>query len=351
MLARLLAATFLALAVTACGGDDSGTLSTETQGSSASETPTGSPTTTATPDQPDPGTWETRAPMPTPRSEVAVAAVNGLIYVVGGFEESGSPSQKVEVYDPATDSWSEAPQMPAPRHHTAAVAWQGDLLVIGGYQSGFNDPRDTVFRYDPETQDWSENPPLSVARGGHAGTLHMGNPVVVGGAGADGISLTSAEWMDGMSEVWRPLDGELSERRDHLAAASVVLLEGDQGIQHLQAIGGRRDVDYGQNLDANESARLLGEFEQVAPLPTARSGIAAVTFDNKVYVFGGEGPEGAFDENEVYDPKTDTWSTASPMPTARHGLGAAEVDGVIYVIGGGPTPGLSVSGANEAFRP
>ena len=39
------------------------------------------------------------------------------------------------------------------------------------------------------------------------------------------------------------------------------------------------------------------------------------------------------------------------MPTARHGLGAAVVGGTIYVIGGGATPGLSVSGANEAFTP
>ncbi len=220
-----------------------------------------------------------------------------------------------------------------------------------------------MFRYDPETEQWSENPPLVVARGGHAATAlggiagatttkDSGTPVVVGGAGADGVSLTSAEWMDGMSEVWRPFDDEMTERRDHLAAASIAEREGDQLIYRLFAIGGRTDVDYGRNLAANESSPLVGSsWTTHADLPTVRSGIAAVTVDNKIYVFGGEGPEGAFDENEVYDPATDSWTTAAPMPTARHGLGAAEVDGVIYVIGGGPTPGLSVSGANEAFRP
>jgi hypothetical protein len=39
------------------------------------------------------------------------------------------------------------------------------------------------------------------------------------------------------------------------------------------------------------------------------------------------------------------------MLTSRHGLGAAVVGDTIYVIGGGETPGLSVSGANEAFTP
>jgi len=37
--------------------------------------------------------------------------------------------------------------------------------------------------------------------------------------------------------------------------------------------------------------------------------------------------------------------------TARRGLGAAAVAGRIYVISGGPTPGDSVSAANEIFVP
>jgi len=45
------------------------------------------------------------------------------------------------------------------------------------------------------------------------------------------------------------------------------------------------------------------------------------------------------------------WETRAPMPTARHGLGAVALGDVIYVVGGGPRPGLSVSGANEAYRP
>jgi hypothetical protein len=37
----------------------------------------------------------------------------------------------------------------------------------------------------------------------------------------------------------------------------------------------------------------------------------------------------------VYDPATDTWTTAAgPLPTARAGLTAAVVDGRIYAIGG-----------------
>jgi N-acetylneuraminic acid mutarotase len=88
-----------------------------------------------------------------------------------------------------------------------------------------------------------------------------------------------------------------------------------------------------------------------APVPTGRSGVAAVALDGMVYLVGGEAPTGTFDEAERYDPLTDAWATLPAMPTARHGLGAAAVGGMIYVVSGGPQPGFSFSGANERFDP
>jgi N-acetylneuraminic acid mutarotase len=46
-----------------------------------------------------------------------------------------------------------------------------------------------------------------------------------------------------------------------------------------------------------------------------------------------------FNNNEKYNPKTNTWTSDIPMPTARHGLAAVAIDDKIYVIGGGPEPG------------
>jgi hypothetical protein len=68
-------------------------------------------------------------------------------------------------------------------------------------------------------------------------------------------------------------------------------------------------------------------------------------------VFGGEGKEGTFRENEAYDPARDAWQAMAPMPTGRHGLGSAVVHGRIHVMSGGPTPGGSFSDLNEVFTP
>ncbi|MEM3441789.1 MAG: kelch repeat-containing protein, partial [Candidatus Bathyarchaeia archaeon] len=38
--------------------------------------------------------------------------------------------------------------------------------------------------------------------------------------------------------------------------------------------------------------------------------------------------------NQVYDPDTDTWTTATFMPTIRSDFGIAVVNDVLYVIGG-----------------
>jgi N-acetylneuraminic acid mutarotase len=69
-----------------------------------------------------------------------------------------------------------------------------------------------------------------------------------------------------------------------------------------------------------------------------------------IYVFGGEEPSKTFNNNERYDIKANKWFIETPMPTARHGLGAVSFDNRIYVLGGGPQPGLSVSNANEIFH-
>jgi N-acetylneuraminic acid mutarotase len=72
-----------------------------------------------------------------------------------------------------------------------------------------------------------------------------------------------------------------------------------------------------------------------------------------LYVVGGEGnpggSTGVFGQNEVYDPRLDSWTTVAPMPTPRHGIGAVAIDGRIYVPGGATREGLGAVAAVEAY--
>ncbi|HYG09729.1 MAG TPA: kelch repeat-containing protein [Pyrinomonadaceae bacterium] len=71
-----------------------------------------------------------------------------------------------------------------------------------------------------------------------------------------------------------------------------------------------------------------------SPMPTAREGLAAVGFNNKLYALGGRNGGGNLNTLEVFNPSTNSWTTAAPLPTARQGLAAVTLDNKIYAVGG-----------------
>ena len=66
----------------------------------------------------------------------------------------------------------------------------------------------------------------------------------------------------------------------------------------------------------------------LAPMPTPKSGLGAVTVNGKIYTIG----SGTI--NQEYDPATNIWTTKAPMPTSRAHFGIATIQNKIYVIGG-----------------
>ncbi len=77
-------------------------------------------------------------------------------------------------------------------------------------------------------------------------------------------------------------------------------------------------------------------WSSIAPMSIARHGLAAAIGGNgKIYVFGGENGSTTFDSVEEYNPNTNSWTTKSVMPDKRAWLGAATgQDGYIYLTGG-----------------
>merc|ERR1712157_665817 len=76
-----------------------------------------------------------------------------------------------------------------------------------------------------------------------------------------------------------------------------------------------------------------GTWTLLAPMPTARSNLAAALLDGRLYAIGG-----MFNHSlanvECYDFATGTWDICAPLPTARYGVCAVAVGGFIYAIGG-----------------
>lgn len=81
-------------------------------------------------------------------------------------------------------------------------------------------------------------------------------------------------------------------------------------------------------------------WQPLAPIasgPRQEHSVAAL--DGRVYVIGGILPNAGggvvtTDKVEVYDPRTDRWSTAAPLPVAMNHPNVAAVGGRLYVVGG-----------------
>ena len=76
--------------------------------------------------------WKKAAPFPKPDEEFYGAAVNGKMYVMGGWSDGKAGGFNYE-YDPATDKWVEKKSMPRPAHHAAMAALNGKIYVFGGF--------------------------------------------------------------------------------------------------------------------------------------------------------------------------------------------------------------------------
>ena len=91
----------------------------------------------------DPATdrWRARASMPTLRSGIVAASLNGKVFVFGGESNSGTHNQ-TESYDPVSNRWQSWAPMPTARHGLgAAVFGQSIYVISGGPKTG----RDVFF--------------------------------------------------------------------------------------------------------------------------------------------------------------------------------------------------------------
>ncbi|MEE6283069.1 kelch repeat-containing protein [Georgenia sp. MJ170] len=79
------------------------------------------------------GTWQERAPLPTPRRTMGTGVVDGRVVLAGGEAQAdGSPFDTTELYDPVADEWSTLRRMPTGRHGAAAAVVDGRLHLVGG---------------------------------------------------------------------------------------------------------------------------------------------------------------------------------------------------------------------------
>ena len=280
--------------------------------------------------------WDTRAPMPLPRTEVAAAAVGSEIVVLGGFTIDGGASRRADAYSPARDSWRRLADLPIGVHHAMAVGVAGRAYVLGGY-SGTGATLRTAFVL--ENGAWRALPRMPFPRAA-AGVGVSGRRIVVaGGIGESRRLARTALVFDLRARRWSSAPGPTP--REHLGVTSLA--------GTIYAVAGRT-AGLDTNLLQFESWR-PGQvrWQRLQPIPDSRGGTGAAALRGQIVSVGGEEPDGTIAEVLAYRIAEKRWIRLADLPTPRHGVGVAAVAGRVYVIGGGTEPGLTVSSANETL--
>jgi N-acetylneuraminic acid mutarotase len=141
-------------------------------------------------------TWTTKTPMPTAREGLTSAVVNGKIYAIGGGPRNSSnnvvPTGTVEEYDPVTNAWATKASMPTAREGLISAVVNGKIYAIGGFNGT---PLSTVEVYDPVANTWSSisaNYSMPTPRNQFTSEVVNGIIYAIGGYGATSLSTVEA---------------------------------------------------------------------------------------------------------------------------------------------------------------
>lgn len=296
--------------------------------------------------------WVQLAPFPDASEEVYGIASGGKLYVFAGLAPGWKPKALVYEYDPATDQWTKKKNMPLASHHVALAELNGKIYVMGGFKypdSGKPawQPIDNAWEYDPAKDTWKALAPLPTKRGSLNAVVQGGKIYVIGGAGvypgskAVDIHPARPHLVLGTNEVYDPATNTWETRRpmptarNHAAAGMV--------NNKIYVIGGRVGsgfITVGSNTDIVEeydpATDQWGALK--AAMPTPRSSVAWGIYKGKIYVAGGEIHNarmlGAYRAVEAFDPATNTWTILPWMQFPRHGLAGDFIENRLHLVSG-----------------
>ncbi|KAF9617859.1 hypothetical protein IFM89_039053 [Coptis chinensis] len=242
-----------------------------------------------------------------------------LIFLLGGYDGYSFLSA-VDCYSPSKDIVRSLQPMSAIRSQAAVAALDGHIYIFGG---GNRDLwYDTVECYSPFRNEWTSCPSLSVEKGNLVGATLHGKLFAIGGANRDHC-LSDVEMFDPSLGRWVRSQSMLKKR---FAPASAEI---NGAIYVVGGYDGKNYLNSAERFDPRTIS-----WESVPSMKTSRGGHSVVAFNEKIYAFGGFDGTRNVSEVEVLDPRFGSWTDGDSMHQPRVSAGAVVIGESIYVIGG-----------------
>ncbi|MEF2278526.1 NPCBM/NEW2 domain-containing protein [Deinococcus sp. YIM 134068] len=293
-----------------------------------------------------PVSWQERAGARVAVSEAQGAAVNGRLYIFGGFDKDLQTTARAQAYTLATNSWAAVQDMPQQITHGAVAADGGTIYMAGGFVGRHPGPQTAnVWKYSVAQGTWSAGPPLPRAVGAGA-LVRLGRRLHFFGGTERDPSDTNIyrrdspdHWvlnLDGGDTTWESL-APLPNPRNHLAGA---VLNG-----RIYALGGQHlgDEDHGNQAAVHAYDPATNTWTERASLPREVGHINASTVawgGQLVVVTGVAGHSAEIADVNAYDPAANRWTALTPLPAARQSPVAGVIDGQLVVSTGSLPSGV-----------
>jgi hypothetical protein len=258
---------------------------------------------------------------------------NGTALVVGGDDGSQSALASCELYDPATASWSYTGSLKIARAYPTIVKLSNGhvLSMCGGVSMGTAMATNAVEDYDPATGQWTVVGHLVQARYCPTATLMNDGRILMAGG------ITSSDGTSSSCEIYDPSTSTSTVIASmHLPRAThqTVLLNNGKVLVTGGRDGGARS-DYFNECDLFDPT--TGTWTAVSPMLQSRTMGALTTFsDGTVLAAGGRNaPLSLATGSEIFDPTTMTWSSTSPINEPVHWTAGVLLPGDRYMVTGG----------------
>ncbi|ELT89660.1 hypothetical protein CAPTEDRAFT_214573 [Capitella teleta] len=213
-----------------------------------------------------------------------------------------------------TPQWQPIQQSPFQIMRHSACVSPGGFVVSGGQSQ--NIIQRECYLYEAQNSQWNTLPPMPTARRSHSSIYHNHHLYVVGGCD-DRSELNSVDALDMRNLQWNHLPP--LPRKVFFAYLAIV-------SDNLFVLGGCNDEWVA---DVHEFDSTQQTWRQRSPMPEICVVGAAVSFNDHVYVVGGENRSCM-----RFNPRSDTW-TSLQRPQFNHWRGPSLVlNGNIVVFGG-----------------
>lgn len=287
-----------------------------------------------------------KSSLPSQRTDSAAAVLGNKIYVVGGKNYNDTLSIS-ETYDPENNTWGGVSSLSSQRTELSLNTVNDKIYTIGGFNNSDFSDKVSVLN-PPSYNDWSNKKSLPEGLKDHASEVVNGKIYTFAGMSKKVYPECGESSLGNITQVYDPVSDTWGVANDKvicgsgLVSATIgskVYLFGGQ-ISTIEYPNGQKTMSGAISSDLNiyDVSNNSWSKGPKLPHPRQRGGIGVI--NGKIYLIGGFKSWGAApgeDYNQyvdVYNPQTNTWTTMGDFYPTPIDFSYVTYNNKIYTFGG-----------------